>query len=202
LWEASIKDNRNIFCDFDFILKNGRAVMYPVYKGTYERQDGITGSEIWPNQSHRHTEYLIKLVKDFSRSIDYLETREDIDSDKLAYFGLSWGGMLGAIIPAVEERLKVSILNSGGLPAYSKPLPEADHVNYVSRVKIPVLMLNGRYDYVFPFETSIDPMYELLGTPEKDKLLKIYDTDHNIPKNELIKETLNWLDQYFGPVKK
>ena len=201
LWEASIKNNRNIFWDLDFILKNGRAVMYPVYKGTYERQDGLT-SERYMNQSHRYTEYLIKLVKDFSRSIDYLETRQDIDSNKLVYFGLSWGGWLGSIIPAVEERLKVSILNVGGLKCFDKALPEADPINYVSRVKIPVLMLNGRYDFVFPLETSVYPMYDLLGTPETDKLLKIYDTDHNIPKNELTKETLNWLDRYLGPVKK
>jgi dienelactone hydrolase len=199
--EITIKNNRNIYWDLDFILKNGRAVMYPVYKGTYERQDDITQEELWPNQNHRHTEYQIKLIKDFSRSIDYLETRQDIDSDKLAYFGLSWGGRLGAIIPAVEERLKVSILNSGGLPD-NKALPEADFINYISRVKIPVLMLNGRYDYIFPFETSIEPMFDLLGTPENDKVLKLYDTDHNIPKNELIKETLNWLDKYLGPVNR
>jgi cephalosporin-C deacetylase-like acetyl esterase len=198
--EITINNNRNIYWDLDFILKNGRAVMYPVYKGTYERQDGL-GGERWPKESHRYTEYMVKLVKDFSRSIDYLETRNDIDRDKLAYYGLSWGGEYGAIIPAVEERLKVSILNSGGLPN-NKALPEADFINYISRVKIPVLMMNGKYDYVFPIKTSIEPMYNLLGTPEKDKVLKLYDTDHNVPKNELIKETLNWLDKYLGPVNK
>ena len=198
--EITINNNRNIYWDLDFILKNGRAVMYPVYKGTYERRDGL-GDERSMKESHRYTEYLVKLVKDFRRSVDYLETRNDIDSDKLAYYGLSWGGMYGAIIPAVEERLKVSILNSGGLPDI-KALPEADFINYISRVKIPVLMMNGKYDYVFPIKTSIEPMYNLLGTPEKDKLLKIYDTDHNVPKNELIKETLNWLDKYLGPVDK
>ena len=26
----------------DYIIKSGRAVMYPVYKGTYERKDGMT----------------------------------------------------------------------------------------------------------------------------------------------------------------
>ena len=174
--------------------------MYPVYKGTYERQDGL-GGERWPRESHRYTEYMVKLVKDFRRSVDYLETRNDIDSDKLAYFGFSWGGWYGAIIPAVEERLKVSILNSGGL-LDNKALPEADLINYISRVKIPVLMLNGRYDYNLNLEKSIESMYNLLGTPETDKDLKLYNTDHNVPKNELIKETLNWLDKYLGPVNK
>lgn len=40
------------------------------------------------------------------RTVDYLESRDDIQSDRLAYFGVSWGGRLGAIIPAVEPRLR------------------------------------------------------------------------------------------------
>jgi len=200
--EGSIKDNLHAFWFFDFILKNGRAVMFPVYKGSYERNNGLTNEMRHPNQSHGHTEYLVKWVKDFSRSIDYLETRPDIDSNKLVYFGQSWGGHLGAIIPAVEERLRVSILHVGGLHRSIKALPEADAINYVSRVKIPVLMLNGRYDYNLPLETSVIPMYDLLGTPDEHKVLKIYETDHFVPKNEMIKETLNWLDKYLGPINK
>ena len=45
-------------------------------------------------------------------------------------------------------------------------------------------------------------MYELLGTPEQDKRLKPYDTGHTVPRNEMIKETLSWLDKYLGPVEK
>jgi len=63
------------------------------------------------------------------------------------------------------------------------------------------LMLNGKYDMVFPFETSVKPFFNLLGTPEKDKSLRVYDTDHYIPRDDLIRETLNWLEKYFGPVQ-
>jgi hypothetical protein len=68
-------------------------------------------------------------------------------------------------------------------------------------VKIPTLMLNGRYDMTFVYETDVKPMYDLMGTPKDQKELKLYDTDHFIPKNEFIKESLRWLDKYFGPVK-
>lgn len=78
--------------------------------------------------------------------------------------------------------------------------PEAYPFNYVTRVKIPTLMLNGRYDMIFPYETSQKPMYDLLGTPEEEKLLKLYDTDHSVPGKELVRETLGWLDKYLGPV--
>ena len=68
-------------------------------------------------------------------------------------------------------------------------------------MKIPTLMLSGRYDMALPYETSAKPLYDLLGTPKEDKLQKLYETDHYIPLNEFIKETLAWLDKYLGPVK-
>ena len=60
-------------------------------------------------------------------------------------------------------------------------------------------MLNGKYDTLQPYETSIKPMFERLGTPKEKKELKLYETDHIPPRNEFIKETLAWLDRYLGP---
>jgi dienelactone hydrolase len=181
----------------DFILKSGRAVIYPVYKGTFERNTGPFND--WPNQSHQYTEWLIEWTKDFSRTVDYLETRTDIDTKKLGFYGHSWGGYIGGIIPAVEKRLAVNLLIVGGFGG--RAYPEAEAINYVPRIKMPVLMLNGRYDPTFPLESSVVPFYNLLGTSEKDKHLRIYETDHFVPKSEMIKETLNFLDRYLGPVK-
>jgi serine/threonine protein kinase/dienelactone hydrolase len=183
--------------DLSFLLQDGRAVLFPVYKGTFEREDpALTGA---PRDSRLYTEYRIRLVREFRACIDYLETRPDIDAGKIAYLGFSWGGALGAIIPAVEERLRVSILKVGGF--YRPGRPENDQINYVTRVKLPTLMLNGKYDMSFPYETTVKPMFDLLGTPPAQKELKLYDTDHFIPRNEFIKETLRWLDKYLGPVK-
>jgi cephalosporin-C deacetylase-like acetyl esterase len=181
--------------DVDFLLKNGRAVMCPIYKGTFER---IDKEEPVILEGHQFTEWVIKWVKDFRRSIDYLETRSDIDKSKLGFYGSSWGGMMGLSIPAVEDRLAVNILICGGTVA--GPLPEVHAINYVSRIKIPTLMLNGRYDYIFPYDNTVLPLFNLLGTPGKDKRLCVYETDHHVPYSELIKEVLSWCDKYFGPV--
>jgi hypothetical protein len=62
-------------------------------------------------------------------------------------------------------------------------------------------MLNGKYDTIHPYETSIKPMFDLLGTPRDQKELKLYDTDHIPPRNEFMKETLAWFDRYLGPIK-
>jgi dienelactone hydrolase len=172
--------------------------MYPIYVGTFERrEDASSAADV---NSHLYTEWRIKLVKDFRRSIDYLETRQDIDSTKLAYCGFSLGGELGPMVTAVEDRLKASILAVGGLSGIGRP--EINDINYVGHVRIPTLMLNGRYDMTFPFETSVKPLVDLLGTPKEDKLLKLYETDHYIPLNEFVKEALAWLDKYLGPVSR
>jgi pimeloyl-ACP methyl ester carboxylesterase len=79
-------------------------------------------------------------------------------------------------------------------------LPEVDPINFVSRVRMPVLMINGRYDFFIPVETLQRPMFRLLGTPEKDKRYVLFDTGHAPPRTESIREVLDWLDRYLGPV--
>ena len=181
----------------DAVLRSGRAVVYPVYKSTYERGDGME-SDV-PNTTSAWRDHVIMWVKDVSRAIDYAETRPELDHDKLAYYGYSWGAAEGGLVPAIEPRIKVCVLALGGLE-FQKSLPEVDPINFVSRVKQPVLMLNGRYDFFFPVESNQEPFYRLLGSKKDEKKHILYDTGHNIPRNELIKETLNWLDQYLGPV--
>ena len=195
-----IEDYYEFTMFLSFIVKNGRAVLFPVYKGTFERFDPALRPILYGADSHVYTEFLVQLVKDFRRCVDYLETRKDIDSGKLAYYGMSWGGLLGAIIPAVEERLAASVLLAGGF--FRSALPQAHQINYVSRVKIPTLMLNGAYDTLYDVETAIKPMFDLLGTPADHKRLIICETDHIPPRVEYIKETLAWLDKYLGPVNR
>jgi hypothetical protein len=77
-------------------------------------------------------------------------------------------------------------------------LPEADPVNFAPRVRVPVLMLNGRFDFVSPTATSQEPMFNLLGTPAERKRRIVYESSHSIPRNELIKEVVNWMETYWG----
>jgi eukaryotic-like serine/threonine-protein kinase len=184
---------------FDFIIKSGRAFMYPVYKSTHERGDGLTSSV--PDETNSYKEHVIQWAKDLGRSIDYLESRRDISADKLAYYGYSWGARLGGLMPAVEKRIKVALLVLAGF-RFQRSKPEVDPFYFVSRIKIPVLMLNGKYDGFFPVETSQVPMFNLFGTPAEQKRRIVYETGHNVPRDQLIKETMEWLDRYLGPVNR
>jgi eukaryotic-like serine/threonine-protein kinase len=44
-------------------------------------------------------------------------------------------------------------------------------------------------------------MFRLLGTPKENKRHVIYESGHAVPRTEVIKETLAWLDRYLGPVQ-
>jgi hypothetical protein len=109
----------------DFLLKSGRALMVPIYKGTYERRESVPP---WEQPPALYRDQMIMWSKDLGRTLDYLEMRQDIDSMKLAYL--------------------------------------------------------------------------LLGTPDKDKRHVIYDAGHgNLPRRQEVRESLDWLDRYLGPVK-
>jgi len=182
----------------DFVVQSGRALIYPVYKGTYERDDGLRSSMPEPTNSYR--EHVVQWAKDLKRSVDYVVSRADVDSTKLAYYGLSWGGRLAPIMLVVEPRLKVAVLNVAGLRA-QMGFPEVEPVYFLPHVHVPVLMLSGRYDFYFNVETSQNPMFDLLGTPPEHKRHVIAEGSHYVPRPVLIRETLDWLDRYLGPVR-
>ena len=183
---------------FDFLMKSGRAVLHPIYKGTFERSNEMR-STTGPDETTFWKEHVIMWSKDLGRSLDYLETREDIDTSKLAYYGFSLGGGMGPVLMALEARLGTGVLPTSGF-WFRKVQPEVDPINFLPRVTTPVLMLNGRYDSLFPPETSQKPFFELLGTPPESKKMFVHEEGHGVPRTVLVRETLDWLDRYLGPV--
>jgi eukaryotic-like serine/threonine-protein kinase len=179
-------------CGIPQVIRGGRAVLWPIYKGTYERR--------FPERpgANFDRDYVILLAKDLRRSVDYLVQRPDIDR-RLAFFGFSWGGNLGSIMLGLEKRFRAAVISSGGFPL-NLPRPESDRLNFAPHVTIPVLMINGKNDWIFPVELSQRPMYDLLGTKDKRHLL--LDTGHLVPPETVARELHAWLDHHIEPVKR
>jgi cephalosporin-C deacetylase-like acetyl esterase len=53
-------------------------------------------------------------VWDGIRAIDYLETRREVDANRIGCAGHSGGGTLSLFISALDERVKCSVVNEGG----------------------------------------------------------------------------------------
>jgi tRNA A-37 threonylcarbamoyl transferase component Bud32 len=176
-----------------FVIRSGRALLYPVYQGTYERERPSAG----PNALR---ELLIERVQDMSRSIDYLATRQEFDLSRLAYYGISMGCRQGVSAVPLEPRIRAAILVACGIPPSRYP-DGTDPLDFAPRFKVPVLLINGRDDFTYPYNTSQLPLFQLLGTPEKDKQMIMHEGGHISDLTpELLHTALDWLDRYLGPV--
>jgi dienelactone hydrolase len=176
-----------------FIVRSGRAVFFPEYKGSFTRFFGV-----YPRDPEGWRQILVYSAKDLRRALDYVEERPDLDAGRVAYYGLSLGAAAAGIMTAVEPRFKASLLVAGGLYSLKRP-PEADVINFLPRVRVPTLMINGRHDYFFPVDTSQEPMFRLLGTGQKEHVL--FESGHSPSETgEVQRRLLEWLDRYLGPV--
>ena len=194
---VSLTSSRDLYLrDLDFIIRSGRAVVYPVYQGTYERRD-----ELQKRGPRSRVDLKIHWSQDLRRSVDYLETRDDIDHAKLAYLGVSMGSFEAPIMLSMDQRFKAAVLVAGGLPMQSTSFPEIDPLNFTPRAHAPLLMLNGRDDFIFPLEISQVPLFRAWGAPAEHKRHVLIESGHIPPRSEIIKEALDWLDRYLGPVQ-
>jgi eukaryotic-like serine/threonine-protein kinase len=178
---------------YEFILRSGRAVLYPVYKNMFERK--IPG---WSFSPASRRDVLIQWRKDLGRSIDYIASREDLDADRIAFYGHSLGAVYGTVLTAIEPRFAAALMLGGGVNSGPLP-PEADPLNFAPRVRLPTLMLTGRDDFIRPVETHQVPLFQLLGVPDEEKGLARFDGGH-MPSdmNAVIRESLAWLDRWLG----
>ena len=108
------------------------------------------------------------------------------------------GAGAGVVLSAIEGRLATTVLQGAGL---NDALPEIAAQNYAPRIRIPTLLLSGRYDFEVPFESAQQPLFALLGAPAEHKRHKVFDTGHALPMDDVVGEILSWLDRYMGKVR-
>ena len=126
-----------------------------------------------------------------------------MDAERIGYFGVSRGASFaGAINLAIEKRIDAAVLASGGAWIHSPLHPMIDLINYAPRITIPVLMLSGRYDHIYPYEQSQKRVFNLLGTPADKKAQIAYDTGHfTMPPNRVAADVTDWFDRHLGRVR-
>jgi eukaryotic-like serine/threonine-protein kinase len=190
----------------EFIITSGRALLFPIYYGTYERP--AARGRFWTFESVVQTpwayrDWTILMSKDLGRCIDYLETRPDIDATRIGYCGHSHGSVLGPLMLAVEDRIRTSVFADGGLVPIDLPR-SLDFALYAQRVTVPVLMINGREDALAPMNECQTPLYEALCVSSPLTERKHYTGGHGVIglfDPQIRHDVLEWLDRYLGPVE-
>jgi serine/threonine protein kinase len=184
---------------FDSFLRTGRAVAVPKLFGTYEPYDSEKNVE--QGLDWQPAEIAVRWVKELMRTIDYLETRPEIDRQRIAYYGMYFGTTHAPIVLALEPRIKVAFAESGALDPLSADPPHVDPFHFLSRVRTPFLFMNSRYSMRWPYEEAQLPMLEYLGTSEEHKRLVTGDYADPVQFPDIYPVVHPWFDEYLGSVE-
>jgi dienelactone hydrolase len=161
----------------------------------------------------------IQAIIDLRRGIDLLLARPDVDRKRLAYVGHSYGAQWGAILSAVDQRMKVSVLMAGApevadvflrsenpsmiefrksqppgqLENYVKVTSEIDAIHFIGNAApIPLLFQFANYEQYFD-KTSMQHYVDAASQP--NKVLK-YDSGHDLNDPQALQDRYNWLATY------
>jgi len=145
-------------------------------------------------------------VFDLRRSIDFLQKRPEIDSERIGFFGISLGGIIGTIFSGVDERVKVPIITLAGgnlslmfgVDAVSEDIKDffsiIDPINFVQHISPrPLLMINAEKDEV------IDPLTTkmLFRKAKAPKEIIWYPSYHrNLPIDKAYPAGVEWFNRY------
>ena len=127
-------------------------------------------------------------VWDAMRSIDYLETRREVDASRVATLGASGGGTTSLLTGAVDERVKVAVV-SAYFNTFRDSIVSISHCpdNYVPGLLLDMEMYDlaglvaprrlfveaGRNDMIFPIAGSqraiakARSIYQAFGVPDR-----------------------------------
>jgi cephalosporin-C deacetylase-like acetyl esterase len=149
---------------------------------------------------------ITQTVFDLRRAVDFIQTQEVLDGNRIAFFGISLGGIIGTIFCSVEERVEVPVivLAGGNLNLmFGKKALSGDTRDYLSIIDPnnfvkeiaprPLLMINAANDDVVPpicskllFKAAKKPK-EIIWYPSKH---------HDLPLEETFHEGIQWFDRH------
>ncbi len=159
----------------------------------------------------------IQLIKDLQRAVDVLRARANVDDERIAYLGISYGGAMGALFVGIERRIKAAalVVGDGGLVShFTSPedfnfmagLSCATRVNWL-RAMAPIepirfiphsppaalLLQNGRIDNLVPKADA-----EALHTAAPDpRTIRWYEAGHGLNLQALW-DRHDWLHEQIG----
>lgn len=136
----------------------------------------------------RYANMMTQTVVDYRRAIDYLATRDDIDTDRVGILGYSMGGHMTFILGAVEPRVKAVV--ACVVPA-TPGMPMAAMQFARDLGAHPLLMMMGRQDQFYTVEQA-QALFD--GIPGEAKTLRFYDSGHSLPE-DYTTEAVDWIRQ-------
>lgn len=160
----------------------------------------------------------IQLIKDLQRAVDVLRAKPNVDSQRIAYVGYSYGGAMGALFVGIERRLKAAVLvvGDGGLVshytgpedsngtlaslscatrvAWLRAMAPIEPIRFIPHAPPTALLLqSGRLDELVPVA---DAQALHTAAPQSHTVLW-YDAGHSLNQQATF-DRLDWLHDQIG----
>jgi len=190
----------------EHFTKSGFAVLRIDIANHGDRKEHDYDFDLTDGYRYWTRDLVAQTVFDLRRSIDLLETIEQIDADRIGYYGISLGGVIGTIFCGVDQRVKAPVIALAGgnlslmfgIDAFSEDTKEffsiIDPINFVEKIAPrPLLMINAENDEV------ISPLTSKLLFKKADEPKKIiwYPSKHrDLPIEKAYPAGVEWFEKH------
>jgi dienelactone hydrolase len=159
----------------------------------------------------------VQLIKDLQRAVDVLRAQPNVDDERIAYLGISYGGAMGALFVGIERRIKTAVLvvADGGLVSHFtgpedlnflatlscatrvgwfRAMTPIEPIRFIAHATpTPLLLQSGQVDNLVP---AADARELHTATPEP-RTIRWYDAGHGLNQQAAF-DRLDWLHQQIG----
>jgi hypothetical protein len=159
----------------------------------------------------------IQLIKDLQRAVDVLRAHPNVDAERIAYHGTSYGGAMGALFVGIERRIKAAalVVPDGGLVshftgpedlefmaslscatrnAWLRAMAPIEPIRFIPHATPTALLLqNGQSDSLVP---AADAQALHAATPEP-RTIRWYNAGHGLNQPAFF-DRLDWLHEQIG----
>lgn len=190
----------------DYLLKAGYAVLRIDIANHGDRKTNDYEFDLTGDYRYSTRDLVTQTVVDLRRSVDFLQTRKDIDVTRVGFFGISLGGVIGTIFCGVDQRVKVPVIALAGgnlsllfgVDALSDDTRDffsiIDPINFVDEISPrSLLMINAENDDVVPPITS-----KLLYNAAKEPKEIIWYPSHHrdLPIDQAYPAAIKWFKKH------
>ncbi len=172
--------------------------------GCGERRGKDKNSEVLGLTSN---ERIMHFCGDYSRAIDYLCSRSDVDKDRVGYVGISWGAITGITFCAYDPRIKAvgSMVGGGNFlglytpksieKAMSEGSKSSDPVVHVARIAPrPLLFINATKDQII-FRLWAESLHKAAGPGAKVVWLETDHTFNGLDRAAICDDVIDFMDK-------
>ena len=158
----------------------------------------------------------IQLIKDLQRAVDVLRARANVDGERIAYVGISYGGAMGALFAGIERRIKAAVLvvADGGLVSHFtgpedssqmaslscatrvnwfQSMAPIEPIRFIGEVSAALLLQSGRFDNLVPVADA----EALHAAAPASSTIRWYDAGHGLNQQASV-DRLDWLAGQIG----